>query len=231
MSMASARRTRDVDCFCPEGVGVRLADDLARSGSKPCEWRLILSTAAQFEQAGGYPLKILCSYPYDAGTVARTAKGCGEKPGLPGGGSCLGQGIVTLDAWREHFQKYPVSSNRYHHQCSFDTDPASFSLSMLARENPSAESPDMLQNEIMIETWPQNTNNLPIKAFFYFLSNTRAIGLAGAQNIQKDFFKHTHRLIPIVRVTPNVTMGDVFSYRQEDQALDDSGSPTAAAAR
>src|ERR1700712_625477 len=32
--LASTRRTTDVDCFCPEGVGVRLADDLARSVSK-----------------------------------------------------------------------------------------------------------------------------------------------------------------------------------------------------
>jgi hypothetical protein len=28
---------KDVDRFCPKGVGVRLADDLARSASKPCE--------------------------------------------------------------------------------------------------------------------------------------------------------------------------------------------------
>ncbi|MFK3970941.1 hypothetical protein ACI2KS_09460 [Pseudomonas sp. NPDC087358] len=35
MSIASARSTADVDCFCPQGVGVRLADDLARSVSKP----------------------------------------------------------------------------------------------------------------------------------------------------------------------------------------------------
>ncbi|HXR00667.1 MAG TPA: hypothetical protein VN798_09775, partial [Pseudomonas sp.] len=30
-------RVIDVDRFCPEGVGVWLADDLARSVSKPCE--------------------------------------------------------------------------------------------------------------------------------------------------------------------------------------------------
>ena len=47
MPTASARRATGVDCcrpratntdrFCPEGVGVRLADDLARSVSKACE--------------------------------------------------------------------------------------------------------------------------------------------------------------------------------------------------
>jgi hypothetical protein len=37
MSIASARSAMVVDRFCPEGVGVRLADDLARSVSKPCE--------------------------------------------------------------------------------------------------------------------------------------------------------------------------------------------------
>ena len=37
MPTASTRRTTDADRFCPKGVGVRLADDLARSASKPCE--------------------------------------------------------------------------------------------------------------------------------------------------------------------------------------------------
>ena len=179
----------------------------------------ILTTGNEFTHAGGYPLEVMCAFPYDAATVGREASGCGTHREFTDGGPCLSEGIDTLDKWRVHFNKYPVSASRYQHQCSFATDPASFRLSMLARENPDAESASWQQNEIVIKLWPQNTNTLPIRAFFYFLTDTRATGLAGAQSIQRDFFQQTHRIIPIVRVTPNITKGDVFSYRQEDQAL------------
>ncbi|MFK3971615.1 hypothetical protein ACI2KS_12900, partial [Pseudomonas sp. NPDC087358] len=39
-------------CFCPEGVGVRLADDLARSGSKPCQRGVPDTTRAPDSTAG-----------------------------------------------------------------------------------------------------------------------------------------------------------------------------------
>jgi hypothetical protein len=180
----------------------------------------ILSTADQFTQNGGYAPQVLCAFPYDAGTAGRRDNGCGDFSGLSGSGPCLSQGINSLAKWRVHFNQLPVSTiNRYRHQCSFAPDAASFALSMLARENPGAELEAWRQNEVVIKLWPQNTNNLPIKAFFYWATKTRAVGLIGAQNIQRDFFNQTGRVIPIIRVTPNVTVGDVFSYQQGDQAL------------
>jgi hypothetical protein len=181
----------------------------------------VLEPGQYFTANGGYPLQVLCSYPYDGGTLIRSAAGCGAASNFPSNsGPCAAQGINTLATWRAHFQQYPANStNRYHHQCSFGPDQASFALSLTSRENPAAELAAWRQNEVMIKTWPQNTSNLPIKAFIYFNTASRAVGVEGAKNIQRDFLKMTGRRIPVIRVTPNVTTGDIFSYFGADQGI------------
>jgi hypothetical protein len=72
---------------------------------------------------------------------------------------------------------------------------------------------------LVIRTWPQNTSNLPIEAFFYFITSTRATGLAGAQFIQRDFKTQTGRSIPVIKVTPNAANGQIFSYSAADQGI------------
>ncbi len=179
----------------------------------------VLETGQNFTANGGYPLRVLCSYPYDAGTLIRGAAGCGAASNFPSNsGPCAAQGLTTLAGWRAHFQQYPANStNRYHHQCSFGVDKAGFELSLLSRENPAGELAAWRQNEVMIQTWPQNTSNLPIKAFIYFNTASRAVGVEGAKNIQRDFLKSTGRRIPVIKVSPNAAT--IFSYSAGDQGI------------
>jgi hypothetical protein len=182
---------------------------------------LVLQPAESFTANGGYALQVLCSYPYDGFTVDRSVNGCGPAFNFPNdSGPCAAQGINTLATWRTHYQTYPAgSTERHRHQCSFGTDQAAFALSLTARENPAAELQDYRQNEVMIKTWPQNTPNLPIKAFIYFDTASRATGIEGAKNIQRDFLRTTGRRIPVIRVTPNVNTGNIFSYFTADQGI------------
>jgi hypothetical protein len=181
----------------------------------------VLEPGASFTANGGYPLQVLCSFPYDGHTLNRSAAGCGASANFPSNsGPCSAQGISTLATWRAHFQQYPATStNRYTHQCSFAPNQASFALSLTARENPAGELAAWQQNEVIIKTWPQNTSNLPIKAFIYFSNSSRAVGVEGAKNIQRDFLKMTGRRIPVIRVTPNAATGNIFSYFAADQGI------------
>ncbi|KAB0497242.1 hypothetical protein F7R14_28305 [Pseudomonas lini] len=181
---------------------------------------LILEPGQSFTANGGYPLQVLCAFPYDGESLRRGSSGCGVSSDFPqNSGSCAAQNITTLAAWRTHFNQYKTAPDRYRHQCGFGVDQAGFALSLTARENPDAETQAWQQNEIVIKLWPQNTSNLPIKAFFYFLTANRAVGVEGAKNIQRDFFKTTGRRIPVVRITPNVTSGNIFSYFAADQGI------------
>jgi hypothetical protein len=181
---------------------------------------VILEPGQSFTANGGYPLQVLCAFPYDGESLRRNSSGCGGSSDFPqSSGPCAAQNLKTLAAWRTHFQQYKNAPDRYRHQCGFGADQAGFALSLAARENPDAENQAWRQNEIVIKTWPQNTSNLPIKAFFYFSSASRAVGVEGAKNIQRDFLKTTGRRLPVVRITPNVTTGNIFSYFPEDQGI------------
>ncbi|TWC22727.1 hypothetical protein FBY06_10549 [Pseudomonas sp. SJZ085] len=178
---------------------------------------LILEPARSFAN-GSYPLQVLCAYPYDGESVRRASNGCGVGYEFPqDSGPCITQNITTLDAWRAHFQQYPSAPDRYRHQCSFGVDQAGFALSLAAREHPDAEHPDWQHNEVVIKTWPQDTPNLPIKAFFHFGTNEQ--GVEEAKNMQRDFFNTTGRRVPVVRLTLDGPAGDNFSYIMEDQGV------------
>lgn len=129
---------------------------------------MAVTTANELTHAGGYPLEVIYAVPYDAGSAGRDADGCGQFSMFPDSGPCLSQGIDTLVMWRVHFHKYPVSVDRYRHQCSFATDPGSFSLSMLAWENSSAELTAWQQKEIVIKVWPQIPTIFQSKPFSIF---------------------------------------------------------------
>ncbi|MGF6220236.1 hypothetical protein [Pseudomonas sp. YL-218 TE3947] len=182
---------------------------------------LILKPAQAFTENGGYPLQVLCSFAYDAGTSNRYSSGCGDSSQFPQTSRpCAAQGIVTVAAWRTHMQAYPpTNESRYLHQCGFGTDQSSFALSLSARDNPMAEHIRWRQNEIVIKTWPQNTGTLPIKAFFYLDGSNGNAGLEQAKFIQRDFYKMTGRSIPVIRVAPNMPAASLFSYRAADQGI------------
>jgi hypothetical protein len=182
---------------------------------------IILKPAQAFTENGGYPLQVLCSFAYDAGSGKRYMNGCGDSPQFPQTSRpCAAQGIATVAAWRAHLQAYPpTNENRYLHQCGFGTDQPSFALSLSARDNPGAEHIRWRQNEIVIKTWPQNTATLPIKAFFYLDDSNGNAGLEQAKFIQRDFYKMTGRSIPVIRVAPNMPAASLFSYRVADQGI------------
>ena len=177
--------------------------------------------ASHFGQQGVYPLSVLCSFPYDAQTYMRLEKGCGASGSYPANsGICNDQGITTLAAWRAHFNAVPVSEPRYQHQCGFRVDPDSFAVSLIARENPDVELSTARHNEILIDRWPQNIPaQLPIEAFVYVYDETRALGLAGAQFIQRDFYRQTGQSIPVVRIAFRTGGDNIFSYAPADQGL------------
>jgi hypothetical protein len=181
---------------------------------------LILEPAGRFTRNNGYPLTVLCAYAYDANSVSRSLNGCGANHDFPADSkTCATLNLHTLTAWRTHFQAYPASSYlRYHHQCSFGIDQASFALSLAARENPSAELLAYSHNEVLIQTWPQNTNTVPIKAFFYWYTETPGAGLQGAKFMQQDFYTMTGRRVPVIRVMPNTSADNVFSFHTSEQS-------------
>ncbi|MFK3774055.1 hypothetical protein [Pseudomonas sp. NPDC089406] len=157
-----------------------------------------------------YPLQVLCAFPYDAGTATRVGSGCGENKGYAGTGRCT---TASLEDWHNRFVQYPPEEARYDHQCSFDPDKAGFDLSLKARENPDQENVRWRQNEVVIKTWDQNLRNLPVEAFFY----TSAAGLEPAKSIQRDFYKETGRVVPVVGVS--LSAEQVFTYKATDQAV------------
>ncbi|WP_372239510.1 hypothetical protein [Pseudomonas sp. RIT623] len=159
------------------------------------------------------PLEVLCAYPYDGGTATRTDNGCGENKGYAGSGRCALRDITNVEQWRRSFTQYPPVEARYDRQCSFGPDKESFGVSLQARGNPEQENVRWQQNEVVIKTWAQNAYNLPLEAVFY----TTGAGLEPARNIQRDFYRSTRRVVPVVRVT--LSGPEVFAYREGDQAV------------
>lgn len=187
---------------------------------------LIFKNNTASAQDGQRDVKVLCSYPSDAATVNRTTeKGCGPHPSYSSNsGTCATQTppVDTIERWKSHYNAVGGSggfSARNQHQCSFGADPAAFALSLAVRDHfvvPSQERP--LHNELMLETWPTGTTTaLPLEAVFYLTQQTREVGLAGAQFIQRDYFDVTGRVIPLIQVNLNASFP--YSFNIGEQAV------------
>ncbi|MCI8208392.1 hypothetical protein AUC61_02485 [Pseudomonas sp. S25] len=186
------------------------------------EQGFIFREADAYGQQGVYPLAVLCSFPYDGATAERDGEGCGQNQYFPSVSRlCADQGITSLATWKTHFFSQPLAVNRYRHQCGFRTDPASFALSLIARENPQAEMSWMAHNEILIDRWPQNIpTQLPIEAFIYIYDQSRAKpGLVGAQYIQRDYYAQSRKTAPVISVAFQTGGNNIFSYHPSDQGL------------
>lgn len=183
---------------------------------------LILKNNAASAQDGQLDVRLLCSYPTNAGTSSRfTEKGCGPQPSYPtDSGACARQTppVDSIDRWKTHYSSVD-SSSRGRHQCSFAADTASFALSLAVRDHfpaPGSERP--LHNEVVLETWPTGTTTaLPLEAVFYLTQQTREVGLAGAQFIQRDYFDVTGHVIPLIQVNLNET--SPYSFNISEQAV------------
>lgn len=180
------------------------------------------------------PLTVLCSFPYDAGTLNRGNKGCGVNKNYSSvSRECGSQGITTARQWLAHFTSVPANgASRYEHQCGFAADSAGFAASLEARRisKPQDQNVDWSQNELAVKTWDSGiAEQLPLESFFYIPAqqNTSSAtsvsadlsSLAGAQYMQRDYYQQTGIIVPVIRMTPGSADRQIFSWRAEDQAI------------
>lgn len=173
------------------------------------------------------PLTLLCSFPYDGGTLRRADKGCGKSTSMAGSEQCERLNIDTIDKWLKHFTFYKVEENRYRHRCSFDVVKDKVALSLEARRisDPDEQLTAWSQNEVVVATWPAGKGEkLPLESFFYIpdtkmTERGNLYGLAGARAMQLDYYQQTGIVIPVIRMSFDKNPEEVFSWRQEDQAV------------
>lgn len=166
-------------------------------------------------------IEILCFFPIDGESDARSNKGCGAHRNTPFISEACGlQGIHLAGQWYVHFVMYPRADQR----CGFDVSPSSaaptaptFYQALLtgplvfpgAYEKPS---------DMKLETWRAGIpGQLPIEAFFYTLET----GIQSVQHDQRRFHELTGIVLPIIRITlPGTFQGQAtFEYREADQAV------------
>lgn len=182
--------------------------------------------------AGKSSYNVLCSFPMDGGTDARTDKGCGSSPAAtaPGkGAECYSQRIVTGRQWAEQYKMQARGDNR--NGCGFDVRDA---LDRHATDNFNASLSAMRelgntsfkkQNELRLDTWSAETpdGNLPIQAFFYLPKPGG--GKEDAQFDQQHYYSQTGVWAPIVAMTlpDSPSQEATFSCDADDQAVPESG--------
>ncbi|WP_249674967.1 hypothetical protein [Pseudomonas abieticivorans] len=169
-----------------------------------------------------YFITLLCYFPTDAASIYRANSGCGAHPSYPTQSVfCTTLGIDTAAKWATHYHAVAGSghfSARNQHQCGFASTPAYFALGLNIRPYFQIAADRRFHNEVMLRTWPQNIpSSLPIEAIFYHIKGTRGTGLAGAQNIQRDFKAATGKFVPVVRFS--ISQTTPFTYAAGDQAV------------
>lgn len=150
-----------------------------------------------------HPVELRCAYPYDVGTAGAPVDACTFK------NRCEEIGITGVAQWSARY------SGSRHGSCAFANTPGPFQVSIDVR----ATIPAALNewNEIMIGTWPQGIpEQLPLEGFFYLAGST---GLAGAQFIQRDYYRMTKKFLPIVSINLQAAGANNFVYSPEDQSV------------
>jgi hypothetical protein len=167
--------------------------------------------------------EVLCLFPIDAGTSARTNKGCGDYPGYAGSGPCHLQGITTATEWWTHYNSH--ASSRHSYQCGFDVTDArnsaagpAFAAGLAAMGLMGPES-FREQNELILAVWGNGLGKtLPLEAFFYVAGLP---GLTVAQRNQLDLNSTDGVWIPVIKLTLPASEGGkaTFTYSAGDQAI------------
>ncbi|EJM08553.1 hypothetical protein PMI18_00139 [Pseudomonas sp. GM102] len=182
----------------------------------------ILSTPA-----GKANIEVLCFFPVDGTSDARTNNGCGEVPGYPSSVACNSQNIRTGEQWAANYRKYASTGHHYRAVCSFDVRDAANNLSgpnfyqgMIGGR---AISPTTfnIPNDVKLKTWQAGlAKTLPIEAFFYYVRDGKT-GLKDVQVDQRRFKVLTGVAIPIIKVTMPGTLEEntTFAYQEADQAV------------
>jgi len=170
---------------------------------------------------GNYFITLLCYFPTDAASIRRANNGCGAHPNYPSQSIyCSTQGIDTVAKWATHYHAVAGSgsfSARNQHQCSFAGSQSMFQLGLSVRPAFQVAADRRFHNEAVLRTWPQNRTDLPLEAIFYHNANTRGAGLAGAQNIQRDYKTVTGKFVPVVRFS--ISQTTPFIYSASDQVV------------
>lgn len=175
---------------------------------------------------GKLNIEVLCFFPLDGASSARSDGGCGEHPNYPAiSRSCeeLTPIIDTAEKWVEKYRQDFFSAYNTQSICSFNVkdgqDKAAAARFLEGMRAGRLIFPDAFDtpNDMELKTWAQNIpGQLPIEAFFY----TKSTGLAGAQLYQRRFRELTGTTIPIIYIQLPQTLEQsaTFTFRAADQA-------------
>jgi uncharacterized lipoprotein YbaY len=177
----------------------------------------------QLRPAGTADIPVLCFFPLDGGSDIRADQGCGVSSNFPTvSRSCELQGITTAAGWLTHYNQ-GSGAQKYQRACGFNVRANqgnaaanAFYQGIQAMKLLGTESFNTW-DEIRLATWAQNIHStIPIKAFFY--TNN---GLAGARFNQQDFYTHSRKAIPIIKLTlPGTPAGSArFEFIKADQSV------------
>lgn len=184
-----------------------------------------------FYASGKLHPDVLCFFPIDAGTSARTDHGCGAFPNYPGSELCHLSNVFTPEQWWAHYTANP--SNRHSWQCAFDVSedrgtlaaPA-FAAGIGSMAKMGAESFET-QNEFIVSAWANDLGRqLPLEAFFYI--DDLPSGLNDAKRNQRDLMTTDNVWIPVIKITlpKSQTSLAEFTYSESDQEINMPGIVT-----
>lgn len=177
--------------------------------------------------------KVLCAFPLTAQTDFRSDRGCGQRPKDETGISqpCGTQNITNLQQWLMHFNRIVTSDDPrlQDTQCGFDMTnelhaAQNFAIALQAnsevRKNPEYAA---WSDELRVEGWDENnTTQMPIEAFFYFVDSKN--GLARAIKYQHDFFTKSGEMVPIVGIRlPSTANPDIYITQPSQMNSTESG--------
>jgi hypothetical protein len=167
-------------------------------------------------------LAILCSFPIDADSDARSENGCGANAAYPAeSGPCQRQGITTAAGWVAHYQGGPPGNNPRRRQCGFTVAEGTTNSAAIFKASIDAEAglgveTFNVQNEVIIGSWKNTPDKVGVEAFFY----SAAAGLADARSEQADFQRTVGAWRPLIKITLPATQAAqaTFEYRPADQS-------------
>lgn len=169
-------------------------------------------------------IKILCGFSLDAGTNARSDRGCGQYGNVSVSRPCTDQGIDNASDWFDI--NYQNANKNRERICGFPLYSDDNSINTAKMFEAMIKSQILLkdisfneQNELRIETWAQNKSDIPIESFFYLSGMNK--GLKSSQKDQSDFYDQFGEIIPIIEISFPSSMKDdvIFSYNEKDQVV------------
>lgn len=167
---------------------------------------------------------VLCAFPLVTKN-GRDQRGCGQYKSDEIGVSrpCKDQNIITYQDWLVHYNQIMASDNPLFNinQCSFDmtsqeTAARNYAVVLEAKAH-LQQSPKypFRSSELRFAAFNEdNTKQIPIEAFFYFIDTER--GYQNALKYQNDFLTQTGEKLPIVGIrlpsasNPNIHIEEVF---------------------